>query len=57
MEAPGMGRGLYRYGAFVMVIYEGIESVPISRALYKQRGYDPPFDALPTKKQYDARNP
>ncbi len=27
----------------------------VSRALYEKRGYQPPFDKLPTKEAYDAR--
>jgi hypothetical protein len=37
------------------VSYEDIETVPISRALYEKRGYEPPFDTLPTKR--NTRHP
>ena len=50
-----MERGLWRDGHWVQVSYEDIESVPISRALYERRGYQPPFDELPTKEEYEAR--
>ena len=36
------------------VSYEDIATLPISRALYEERGYEPPFDELPTKEEYDA---
>lgn len=28
----------------------------ISRALYEERRYQPPFENLPTKEQFDARH-
>jgi hypothetical protein len=49
-----MGTGLWRDGHGVQVGYEDREAIPISRALYEQRGYQPPFDELPTKEEYDA---
>lgn len=51
-----MGTGLYRDGAYVQVSYDGRVAVPISVALYRQRGYQPPLDRLPTKKEYQARD-
>lgn len=51
-----MERGLWRDGQFVQVNYEDMVTVPISKALYEQRGYQPPFDELPTKEEYEARN-
>lgn len=50
-----MGTGLYRDGAYVHVSYEDRVTVPISAALYRQRGYQPPLDQLPTKEEYKAR--
>ena len=50
-----MGRGLWRDGHWAQVSYEDIERVPISRALYEKRGYQPPFDDLPTKAEYEDR--
>ena len=50
-----MGTGLWRDGPWAQVSYDGIESVPISRALYEKRGYQPPFDKLPSKEKYEAR--
>ena len=50
-----MGTGLWRDGHWAQVSYDGIEAVPISRGLYEQRGYQPPFDKLPTKERYEAR--
>jgi hypothetical protein len=51
-----MEHGLWRDGPFVQVSYENIVTVPISRALYESRGYQPPFDELPTKEEYEAKN-
>jgi hypothetical protein len=51
-----MGTGLWRDGHWVQVLYEGREAIPISRALYEERGYQPPFEDLPTKKDYEARS-
>jgi hypothetical protein len=48
-----MARGVFRDGAFARVSYDGRESIPISRALYKERGYDPPFEELPTKDEHE----
>jgi hypothetical protein len=52
-----MGHGLWRDGHWVQVSYEDREAVPISRALYEQRGYQPPLEKLPTKAEYEARKP
>ena len=52
-----MGTGLWRDGHWAQVSYDGVERVPISRALYERRGYQPPFDKLPTKEKYQARHP
>lgn len=49
-----VGTGLYRDGAYVQVSYDGIARVPISVALYRQRGYRPPPDQLPSKADYEA---
>ena len=51
-----MGTGLYRDGSFVQVSYDGAVAVPISVALYRQRGYQPPLERLPTKAEYEAGN-
>ena len=40
---------------YATVHYENaaaLESIP--RALYEERGYQPPYDRLPTKQEYDA---
>jgi hypothetical protein len=50
-----MGTGLWRDGHWPQVSDEGIESVPISRALHEKRGYHPLFSKLPTREDYDAR--
>ncbi|MBV9884139.1 MAG: hypothetical protein JO276_14105 [Sphingomonadaceae bacterium] len=50
-----MGTGLWRDGHMVQVSYENRTAVPISKALYEERGYQPPFDKLPEKAEYDAQ--
>lgn len=50
-----MGIGLWRDGHWVQVRYENRASVPISKALYEERGYQPPFEQLPEKAEYEAR--
>ena len=54
-EAGNMPRGVFRDGAFVHVSYDGLASVPISHALYRQRGYEPPLEELPTRAKFEAR--
>jgi hypothetical protein len=49
-----MGKGLWRDGHWVQVSYEDRVCVAISKALYEERGYQPPFDELPTKAEYEA---
>ena len=49
-----MGTGLWRDDHWVQVSYEGRTAVAISRNLYEQRGYQPPFDKLPTKEEYHS---
>ena len=49
-----MGTGLFRDSGFVHVSYEGRVAVPISVGLYRQRGYQPPLNQLPTKAEYEA---
>ena len=48
-----MGNGLWRDDRWVQVSYEDVEAVPISYALYKERGYQPPLDEVPTKEEYE----
>lgn len=52
-----MGTGMYRDGHFAQVSYEHLATIPISRALYEERGYQPPFDELPTREEYEAMKP
>jgi hypothetical protein len=49
-----MAKGCFRDGAFAYVDYGGAAPVEISRALYRERGYDPPLEMLPTKAKYEA---
>lgn len=51
-----MGTGLYLDGSYVQVRYEGRVAVPISIALYRRRGYQPPLDQLPDKLEWAARD-
>ncbi len=44
--------GLFRDGEWAQVS-DGLISVPIPRDRYLARGYEPPFEKLPTKKEYD----
>ncbi len=50
-----MTKGLYRDGDWA-TIFDGNNAIPIPKARYVQQGYEPPFDQLPTKKEYDAKN-
>jgi hypothetical protein len=52
-----MGHGLWRDGHWVLVSYADQEFVAISGTLYRERGYQPPFDDLPTREEYEARVP
>jgi hypothetical protein len=57
-------RGLYRYryplepqesGAeYACVLYGTVHDEGVSRPYYEQSGYEPPFDKLPTKEEYEA---
>src|SRR5271155_3043431 len=55
------GRGLYRTktpdgrAEYARVLY-GIASAPgeVPRPLYEARGYEPPFDTLPTREEHEA---
>ena len=51
-----MGTGLWRDGHWVLVKYDARVSVIISKGLYDERGYQPPFDDLPTKADHEARH-
>src|SRR5688500_532855 len=50
-----MARGRFRDSTFVLVDYGGLALVPISHALYRERGYAPLLDDLPAKAKYEAR--
>jgi hypothetical protein len=43
-----MPQGKFRDGPFAHVAYDVNVTVPISKALYRMRGYRPPFEELPT---------
>lgn len=50
-------RGLYRDDdGYAYVDYDSVE-MPIPANTYRERGYQPDYDALPTKKQYDSAEP
>lgn len=47
-----MAKGLYRYGqGWAAVLYDKVE-IPISRDDYVAKGYQPPYEELPTQAQY-----
>ncbi len=43
-----MGTGIFRDGAYVFVNYDDLGAVRVSVALYRQRGYQPPVELLPS---------
>ena len=47
-----MGTGIWRDGHWVCVNYEDREAVTISKNLYELRGYQPPYEQLPTKDRF-----
>jgi len=49
-----MGTGMFRDGRYALVSYDGKVEIPITRVLYDERGYEPPFDQLPTREEYVA---
>lgn len=49
--------GQYRdENGWVMVHYDGGHSAPIPRERYEGKEYQPPYDDLPTKEEYEARH-
>ncbi len=53
MHGGRLARGVFREGAFARVSYDGRDSIPISKGLQKERGYDPPFEELPSKDEHE----
>ena len=53
MEA-NLAKGLYRDGDWAQISYAG-QSIPITRTLYEDEGHIPPFDALPTKEEFERQ--
>jgi len=51
-EAP---HGLYRSPGWAYIT-DGTLAFDITEAHYRKRGYQPPYDNLPSKQQYDAAN-
>ena len=47
-----MLHGMYRDGDWVQVAYQG-QSIAVPRTTYELGGYEPPFDELITKEQFD----
>ena len=48
--------GQYREeNGWVMVHYDGGHAAPIPRESYEENGYEPPYDELPTKREYEDR--
>jgi hypothetical protein len=58
-ERP-MTRGIYRTqtkesgACYVHVEYDTIAAMELTEQRYRERGYKPEFDKLPSKKDYDA---
>ena len=48
-------RGLFRDGEWAQVTDEH-NAIPIPRDRYEAQRYQPPFDDLPTKEEYEADN-
>ena len=48
-----MPHGMYRDGDWVQVSYDGKQSAPITREQYEAQGYQPPFDELLPKEDFD----
>lgn len=49
----GMTGGLYRDGDWAQVS-DGKNAVPVPRDQYEAKGYQPAFDDLPTREEYEA---
>lgn len=49
-----MNRGLFRDGNWA-TFTDGHNSMPVPRDTYEMRNYQPPFDDLPTREEYEAK--
>ena len=49
-----MAKGLFRDGNYAQVIFEGKASIPVRRDRYEHAQYQPPFNSLPTKEDYES---
>ncbi len=48
-----MTKGVFREGDLVHVSYDGRKPIPMLAQQYRAKGYQPSFDALPTREQYE----
>ena len=48
-------RGIFRDQAGWVTVDHGVHRNSIPRHRYEEMGYEPPFESLPTKEEYDAR--
>ena len=49
-----MAKGLFRDGNYAQVVFEGKASIPVRRDRYEHAQYQPPFNSLPTKEDYES---
>jgi hypothetical protein len=49
-----MPKGLHRESDECVMVDYGKHLIPIPRKRYEVNRYQPPFEALPTKEEYDA---
>ena len=49
-----MAQGVYRDGGNALVDY-GMNRMAIPRKKYEANGFMPPFDSLPTRKEWEAQ--
>ena len=49
-----MAKGLFRDGNYAQVIFEGKASLPVRRDRYEHAQYQPPFNSLPTRADYES---
>lgn len=59
MTAAKRPRGQYRTGAYETgdasaFVSDGAQGFDVPEARYRMNGYDPAFDALPTKEEFDS---
>jgi hypothetical protein len=50
-----MARGMYRDDTGWVQVDYGQHNAPIPKDKYEENGYQPPYDKLPSKQEYDTR--